>query len=280
MPNAFEAFKMFANLTRGPNAYGQTKEENMRIAETIAKFGVSVGDLAEAENDLKKNIIGYAEAGRGTNIASIVHHGGAMLGLSDVQTTEQIMKLLQQYHISLQGTDTFFNTLITDTKAAGLSTTKYLQIIEEITNQFDHMSRGIDAVTSALRNLGHTGLLTSEMVEDSMKAMMTTKAAPEVGAYLLLQMNETDRKDAARKMQMGTQNLGQNALTAAQQAYKAFGKTDAQFEEDKRIFGVSNESLMTPQGSTALQQMLGANLGNSPGQGDLLKKTALGAAMS
>ena len=278
-PNAFEAFQnVRANLTRGPNAYGQTKEENMRIAETIAKFGVSVGDLAEAGNDLKKNIIGYAEAGRGTNISTIVHHGGAMLGLSDVQTTEQIMKLLQQYHISLQGTDTFFNELISDTKAAGLSTTKYLQIIEEITNQFDHMSRGIDAVTSALRNLGHTGLLTSEMVEDSMKAMMTTKAAPEVNAYLLMQMSPAERAGAFRSMQQGTQRMGANALDAAEKAYTDSGKSKAEFESDKKAWGITEQSINTPQGATSLERMLGAELGNEPGVADVSKKTALGAA--
>ena len=277
--NAFEAFQnVRRNLTLGPNSYGQTRGENLRIAETINKFGVSVGDLAESGNNLNKNIVGYAGAGAGTNIAQTVHHAGAMLGMTDVETTDRMMKLMMQYHLSLKSTDTFFNTLIADTKAAGLSTAKYIQILDEITGQFDHMSRGIGAVTSALRNLGHTGLLTSEMVEDSMKAMMTQKNTPEMNTYLLMQMGPAERSAAFESMKQGTQGMGADALDAAEKAYMDSGKSHERFEADKAKWGVNERSLMTPKGATDLQRMLGFELTDKPGAVNVQKQNAMAAA--
>ena len=96
------------------------------------------------------------------------------------------MKLLTQYHQSLQSTDAFFNKLNGDIKASGMTTAGYIQIIDEITGQFDHLARGLDDVTSAMRTLGHTGLLTQEQMQDAMKAMFTPHGTPVFNAAMTM----------------------------------------------------------------------------------------------
>jgi hypothetical protein len=202
------------NITPGINVYGQTKELNLQMAEMLTKFGLSVGNLTEAGNDLSRNIIGMAGGKVGGGIAATAFGAARVAGLDPVAATEQILKLLMQYHQSLESTDQFFVRILGDTKAAGITTMKYIQIIDDVTGQFDSMAKGIENVTSTLRVLGHTGALTADQMEDSMKAMFDTKTTTEMGAYLMMNMPQP-----IREALQATQ--GQAVTVRATQAHQA-----------------------------------------------------------
>ena len=269
------------NVTPGLNLYGQTREGNMRIAETINKFGVSVGELSDTGNDLNKNIIGKAGAPAGKGIATTVFGGARLLGLDDVAATEQIMKVLLQYHKSLQDTDVFFNSLITDTKAAGLTTTKYLQIIDELTSQFDHMARGVDDVTSSLRMLGQTGLLTGEQVEDAMKTMLVQKNSTEMNAFLLAQAGPELRQGALQSFQVTSSNQARTTMQSVREAFSSYGLSEQDLQKSMSDYGIRETDLGKSgaagrNAANNLENMLGSVLGQRTG-GSAEKRQQAGA---
>ena len=187
------------NLTPGIySTFGVTYSKNLAMAEAITKFGINVGELAEANNDLRRNIVGgagMAEA-RGRGIGYTAYGVAKLTGLDEVQTTERILRLITQYHQSLGASDTFFQNIISDTKAAGITTTKYLEIIDSISDRFGHMARSIETVTGMLRILGHTGTMSAEELQDAMGAMIGPEKTHEQRAFLVMQMaqNEEFRK--------------------------------------------------------------------------------------
>jgi hypothetical protein len=234
------------NLTPMMNLYGQTYESNLKMASAIDKFGVSVRDLGDQGNDLGRNMIGLAGGQVGQGIATTVFGGARLAGLDETQATEQIMKLLQQYHMSLQSTDVFFNKLNADIAASGITSTKYLQIIDEITTQFDHMARGINDVTGTLRVLGHTGTLTSEQIKDAMDSMLTTKAPPEWKAYLTMQAeNQGNVASYQKGQQYNVEQQAQNVRGTLKTLLKAQtpGMTDDEAEKLMDSQGVTMDAL-------------------------------------
>jgi len=99
-----------------------------------------------------------------------------LTGLDESAATKEIIKLLEVYHMSLNSTDSFFQKLSKDTRAAGISTTKYLSILDEITGQFDSMGKSIDGVTTLMRALGRTGLQSADSMKKSMDALIGAKS--------------------------------------------------------------------------------------------------------
>jgi len=273
---AFQNVRM--NLTPGMNMYGQTYEKNLQIAETINKFGVSVGDLAEAGSDLSRNVIGLAGGKAGQGIAATVYGGARLAGLDERAATEQIMKLLMQYHQSLESTDAFFNKLNEDTKASGMTSTKYIQIIDDITGQFDHMARGIEDVTSALRMLGHTGIMTSEQVSDAMKAMMMTKTTPELGAYLALHMPPEVLQATAATQKQNVGEQAQEAYDNLVDAFKSAGMSQEEAEKRLAGQGVSASALAAPGGNAVQKANILAGQVLT-GVGDAARKQAVGSSL-
>lgn len=181
---AFENVK--SNLTPGfgkglfYNALGSTYENNLKMAAAVAGSGVSMSELSRGGNGLGSNFIG--------KVGQTALVGGRLAGMDETQATEQIMKLLQRYHQSLESTDQFFFQLNKDTKAAGITTSKYIQIIDSITDSFDHMARSIDDVTGVMRVMGATGTQTSEMVADALKALTAGDKTTEQKAFIGTEM--------------------------------------------------------------------------------------------
>jgi len=273
---AFQNVRM--NLTPGMNLYGQTYEKNIDIAAAINKFGVSVADLSETNNRLEQNIIGKAGGRPGEGIAATIFGGARLAGLDQTAATEQIMKLLQQYHLSLEGTDAFFNKLNIDIRAAGITSTKYIQILDDISGQFDHMARGVNDVTSALRMLGHTGLLTSEQVEDAMKAMITTKTTPEMGAFMALHMTRGTQQMLQATQGVDVEQQADDAYKALLDAYKSAGFSEDQARAKLGQSGVTKESLVSNPTTAGMATMAAAR--DLEGKGDATKKQAVGATLN
>jgi hypothetical protein len=220
------------NLTPGGSdrfysGLGVTYERQLNVAKGMAESGVNVGELAQQ--------------GGGSSIRGIAHTafvGARLTGLDEMEGTRQIMKLLQQYHETIAGTDKFFDKLAKDTRAAGITTSKYIQIIDEVTSSFDHMARSIDDVTSTLRVLGHSGTQTGEMVKDSMSALLGPQnRGLEQRAFLAQTL--TQNPQALAQFASGAQ---ESAMAAGQKALDSLKKAGVD------ITGISAMSLSTPEG--------------------------------
>jgi hypothetical protein len=276
---AAQAFQnVRTNLTPGVNMYGQTQKINYEMVAAINKFGVGVSDLSDANNDLTHNIIGRAGGPVGGGIASTVFGGARLAGLDTPQAVETIMKLLQQYHLSLEQTDSFFNKLNIDIKAAGLTSIKYIQILDEISGQFTHMARGVDTVTGALRGLGHTGLLTVEQLEDTMKGLFATKTTPEMGAYILSQMPQGVKDVMTASAKEGVDRSAQSAYDSLRDVYtaKGLGREDAEKYMKEQGIGSAQDLIESEAARQRARQLANQEIANVGTERTGLVGTAIG----
>jgi hypothetical protein len=255
-------FNTFQNVKDNLNAQGSDKfysglnvtyERQLNVAKAMAESGVGLADLANK--------------GGGSTVRGIAHTafvGARLAGLDEMEGTKEIMKLLQQYHMTIQGTDTFFDKLNKDTRAAGITTSKYLQIIDEVTGGFNHMARSIDDITGTLRILGHTGTQTAEMVKDSMTSMLGPEGRGlEQRSYLTASL--LDDSDA-RESFIGGQKA--TALSSGQKALEALTLMGLDTS------GMTAEMLATPEGVMHAKALLAQS-----NTGDATQRQTAGATL-
>src|SRR5208282_5009096 len=89
-------------------------------------------------------------------------------GLTDTEGVTELLKLLDQYSQTIASSERFFVQLNKDTQAAGVSTTKYLKIIDEVSGHFDRMNRSLEQTTDMMRDLSRYGAVSSESLKDMM----------------------------------------------------------------------------------------------------------------
>ena len=101
-----------------------------------------------------------------------------LAGLNTTQATEETMKLITQYGKSVESVHNFFVMLDDDIDATGISTSKYLEIIDDINGHFTLLTKNLEDVTQVLRNLGQTGMFTGQALKEFSQAFMAPKGAP------------------------------------------------------------------------------------------------------
>jgi hypothetical protein len=153
-------------------ALGITQERNMKLAGAMAESGYNVAD------SFKPGASNAANEGPGAGGAfmkgslgefqRIVMGVSRVAGLDDAQSTANLIKLLQQYRETMASSEDFMTQLNKDTQAAGISTTKYLKIIDDVSSHFDKMSKSLEEVTGVMRELSRYGAVSSESLKDMM----------------------------------------------------------------------------------------------------------------
>jgi hypothetical protein len=137
-------------------------------------------------------------------------------GLSGEEGTANLIKLLQEYRETVASSEDFMGQLNKDTQAAGISTTKYLKIIDEVSSHFDRMSKSLEEVTGVMRELSRYGEVSSESLRDMMESFATAQDKPSLGnlsAAIYSQMVAPKQLTATA---IGTERaVVQNAVDAA-----------------------------------------------------------------
>jgi hypothetical protein len=153
----------------GFSQLGVTFERNTAIAGAMAQGGYNLNELTQggqetanmgpgAKGDFMQGPIG--------EVQRVVMGVGRLAGLTDVEGVERVLKNLSQYGQTIQSTEKFFVQLNKDTQAAGISTTKYLQIIDEVSDHFDRFNKSLNETMGLLRNLGRTGAIGGESLKE------------------------------------------------------------------------------------------------------------------
>ena len=129
-------------------------------------------------------------------------------GLNDQEGVEQVMKLLGEYRETMASSEGFMARVNKDTAAAGISTTKYLKIIDEVSGSFDKMGKSLEQVTGVMRELSRYGSISSESLKDMMDFMengqqKTTMGNVQTAAFTQKYMDK-DTLDALRDVQKDT----------------------------------------------------------------------------
>ena len=200
-------------IQAGTVPLGITMERNMALAGAMSGGGFNVGQdfgpnapntanasLGGGETAFMKGGIGEAQR--------IVMGVSRVSGLGDTEGAENLIKLLNQYKETMASAENFMTKLNKDTHAAGISTTKYLSIIDQIEGAFDKMGKSLEQVTGVMAELSRYGSLSSESLHDMMEFLAsgqqkTTMSNVQTSAYLE-QVKPKDVLDAERMAQKNT----------------------------------------------------------------------------
>lgn len=156
----------------GFSQLGLSFERNVAIAGAMAQGGLNLNELTQGGPQTANMAPGGGGAGGQFmsgpigEVQRVVMGVGRLAGLTDVEGVERVLKNLAQYGQTIQATEKFFVQLNKDTQAAGISTTKYLAIIDEVSDHFDRFNKSLNETMGILRNLGRTGAIGGESLKD------------------------------------------------------------------------------------------------------------------
>lgn len=146
---------------------GLSFERNLKMAQAVVEGGYNIAELVTGERGKGPAGAAYMPGALG-QFQQIAVGAGRVAGLGDTEGIQQTVKLLGQYRMTLETSNQFFVTVAKDSKAAGLSTTKYIAILDEASGHFDRMNKSMSESVNILRMLGRTGSIAG----DDMQTMM------------------------------------------------------------------------------------------------------------
>lgn len=234
------AFDTFANvrnnlLASGLGKYGISTERQMGVAQTIQDSGLGISNLAN------RGGMGYIGG-----IGDIVFKESRELGLNDVEGTKEVIKMLQQYHMTMTGTKDFFRTVGRDINAAGLSTSKYLQLIDDVTSQFSDMGKSIGNVTSLLRSMSAVGTNTYENLKENMEGIIgKDDKTPEQSALLYQLMGHKGQMQLSGIYEDNASTYAANYADTLNAAMKEAGVKSGDADNIRKIFKEKGMSAAT-----------------------------------
>ncbi len=199
----------------GLNQLGLTIDRSVKMAQTIIESGYAIEELGKGgPMGARRGDFGPGTFGQVQELAATT---GRVLGMGDAQSVELTMKLLMQYRESMEGTQNFFTNLTKDTRAAGLSTTKYVSILDEVLGHFDRMNKSLDQVSGTMRALSRTGRMTAEDLQATLGLITGAGRQPmdlASQAFVAIQMRRGP--GMAQMEKSGEQNVNANAANISQ----------------------------------------------------------------
>jgi hypothetical protein len=157
----------------GVSTLGVDRTQNMKILEAYQDLGIAVPELThELEQNRMTGVITDRRARGFGGVQQLAYTTGKQLGFDTGETTRQNLKYLLQFGQTQESVNHLFGQFLSDTKASGITVTKYLSIIDGITSTFDHMGKSIESVTGILRVMGATGLGSADDLKQALEFMI------------------------------------------------------------------------------------------------------------
>lgn len=197
---------------------GLSYDRNLKIAGALQEGGRGLTELTTGPKGENKAGAEFGPGGFG-QFQRIAVGAARVAGLTDTEGIQQTLKLLDQYNETLENSEDFFVKVRKGADAAGLSTTKYIALIDEVNGHFNRMNKSLDQTLSMLGELSKTGRVGAEDLKQYMDFL--TQGGPAKGmadvplnAYAM--MNESPERKQLRT-EMAKYDVG-DAIKKAQDA--------------------------------------------------------------
>jgi hypothetical protein len=214
-----DAYKSLRNVRRNltPNSNGGFYnnlgigyEKNLEIAKAITDSGMSTRNLSD-------NIAGQDNGVLNNSFGTFQRNAyafGRRAGLDPNQTTAQTIKLISVYGQSLKDTEDFFVRINRDSRAAGITASKYIEILDDANSAYDRQNKLLMTTVDTMRLLSRTGRETADNLKDAMDIRQNGGQgfSLETGAYL--GMKTLQNPEQARRL-MASRELNMDNATGA-----------------------------------------------------------------
>lgn len=219
--NAIDNIHAVRKNLNGPlySPLGIGYEKNLAIAKSLQENGLSNASLANM--DLGQDRQGFVRGSFG-QIQRNVYAYGRLAGLDSSQTVAETIKLVSQYKQSLESTHDFFIRINKEAATAGITTSKYLQIIDDVNSHYEKSNKLLEATVDTMRLLSVTGRNTAEDLQDALNTVTNGGKSRDVAASAYLNQQVLNDPRLAGMM---AQRYEINRQDAMQQVQSAFGGT-------------------------------------------------------
>lgn len=157
------------NLTGNHMLYGQGFDENLKLYQTLGENGLSVGKSLRNGLDLNAALDG----GRGFHGAvmqnAVIY--GHMAGMDQAASVKQTLKLIDKFGQVTDATKGFFVDLVEFSDMSGISASRIVEMVDNITDQFTDLQRSLLGTTDALHKVGGASLFMGKRVEETVKGL-------------------------------------------------------------------------------------------------------------
>jgi hypothetical protein len=230
------------------NTMGITYKKNMEVAQAMAASGMGLSELQQGEGMYAGK---YAQPGSDTKqwgpgtygaIQHTAYTTARLAGYDTAAGTAQAVKLIQTYGQSLTATNDFFLTLNKDAKAAGMTTIKYVSIIDDVTSGLGRMNKSFTESVNIIRTLGRTGGTTAQDIKDYFEAITGGGAKKElpVSSFLFGTATQGEKADYREITQNRQEELAGGIAKSIQEAHLS-GRMKGYTKEN--LAGMSAEEL-------------------------------------
>lgn len=186
---------------------GQGLAENQKIMETIGESGMAPGrslrrglDLGAAVDD-RNSLQGNGFYG---SIMKNAMFNGKNLGMGQDQSVRLTLKLVEKFGKTMQATQEFFVGMDDMMESSGVTASKYIEIIDGITDQFNDMNRSLTHTVSLLTTVGKNGRLTGDAMQEMAKGLTGPNQMSMAQRMFSVQgMTAADRKSATDSLNAG-----------------------------------------------------------------------------
>jgi hypothetical protein len=190
-------------------------DKNLAIAKSLQDAGLSQSNLA---SDLRKDDQGFSKSGFG-QVQQNVYMYGKVAGLDSSQTVTETIKLVGQYKQSLESTHDFFIRINKEAQTAGITTSKYIQVIDEVNSHYEKSNKLLEATVETMRLLSVTGRNTAEDLTDSMSAITNKGQQQDLPTSTFLNYQILNDKTASADYGKQLDSVADNALSNVQKAF-------------------------------------------------------------
>lgn len=155
------------------NAFGQNLDRNLAIADAMRQSGLDISEMTRG-NIRGKRLTGGAMPDTGAGFLGgtfgefqrNVMTAGRAAGLTDGQTVVRMTKMVTEMRQTFEATHDFLEGVNVAARAAGISTTAYLSLVDNLNDKFTSLNKSFAATVSILQTLGATGTATSQDLKD------------------------------------------------------------------------------------------------------------------
>lgn len=193
---------------------GLNFDRNLKIAQALQEGGRGLQELVTGKGGRPAGQE-FGPGGFG-QFQKIAVGAGRVAGLTDTEGIQQTLKLLDEYSQTLEVSEDFFIKVTKGANAAGLSTTKYIGLIDEVNSHFSRMNKSLDTTLNMLTELSKTGRIGAEDLKqymDFLTAGGPAKGMGDVALNAYAMMNESPGRRRAR-MEDAQYTLNQAVSTA------------------------------------------------------------------
>lgn len=191
----------FSSFQGGTAAfYGMDFSKSLDVMKEVVESGQNVAGLHK-----NRSVDDVLRGGRATDIYSGVMRNAAIfgkpIGLSETESAQTTMKFMHDFNLSMGEIEDMFVHITSATKVAGLTTTKYLNLIDSVTGQFDKMNKSLGFTAALLVTLGRNAKYTAEDLQGMVKGLMGERKDLVLSAFAYQQMGGAGTANLDRAQQ-------------------------------------------------------------------------------